>query len=151
MQLWEIESFLKMLLQRGLRLKVLFEKKQYNRLLRKKYRAFKAKLLNNLLETSDKNPNEFWKVVHKLKHKCNGDPCSIIAPQEWCESFHNLMNVRYDNNFEVDSMNNYINCNNDVLNADIIAEELFNAVKGLKNKKSCGSDEYKLYIICQHF
>lgn len=61
------------------------------------------------------------------------------------------MNVRYDNNFEVDSMNNYINCNNDVLNADIIAEELFNAVKDLKNKKSCGSDEYKLYIICQHF
>jgi hypothetical protein len=37
--------------QRGLRHKVLFEKKQYNKLLRKKYRAFKAKLLNNLLDT----------------------------------------------------------------------------------------------------
>ena len=45
--------------QRGLRHKVLFEKKQYNKLLRKKYRAFKAKLLNNLLDTSDKNPTEF--------------------------------------------------------------------------------------------
>jgi hypothetical protein len=37
--------------QRGLRYKVLFEKKQYNKLLRKKYRAFKVKLLNNLLDT----------------------------------------------------------------------------------------------------
>jgi hypothetical protein len=126
--------------QRGLRHKVLFEKKQYNKLLRKKYRAFKAKLLNNLLDTSDKNPTEFWKVVHKLKDKCNEDPSSTIAPQEWCKYFHNLMNVRYDNNFEVDSMNNYIQCNNDVLNVDITAEELFKAAKGLKNKKSCGFD-----------
>ena len=52
----------------------------------------------------------------------------------------NLMNVRYDNNFEVDSINNYIHCNNDVLNVDITAEKLFKAAKGLKNKKSCGSD-----------
>ena len=66
--------------QRGLRLKVLFEKKQYNKLLRKKHRAFKAKLLNNLLDTSDKNPTEFQKVVHKLKDKCNEDPSSTIAP-----------------------------------------------------------------------
>ena len=121
--------------QRGLRHKVLFEKKQYNKLLRKKYRAFKVKLLNNLLDTFDKNPTEFWKVVHKLKDKCNEDPSSTIAPQEWCKYFHNLMNVRYDNNFEVDSMNNYIHCNNDVLNVDITAEELFKAAKGLKNKK----------------
>lgn len=121
--------------QRGLRHKVLFEKKQYNKLLRKKYRAFNAKLLYNLLDTSDKNPNEFWKVVHKLKDKCNEDPSSTIAPQEWCKYFYNLMNVRYDNNFEVDSMNNYIHCNNDVLNVDMTAEELFKAAKGLKNKK----------------
>jgi hypothetical protein len=70
--------------------------------------------LNNLLDTSDKNPTEFWKVVHKLKDKCNEDPSSTIAPQEWCKYFHNLMNVRYDNNFEVDSMNNYIHWNNDL-------------------------------------
>ena len=153
MQLWEVELFLKMLLckknkktkhnkprhddeckiklrhvkglgrllnkspwQWGLRHKVLFEKKQYNKLLRKKYRAFKTKLLNNLLDSED--------------------PSSTITPQEWGEYFHNLMNVRYDNNFEMDSTNKYIHCNNDVLNVDITAEELFKAVKGLKNKKS---------------
>jgi hypothetical protein len=53
------------------------------------------------------------------------------------------MNVRYDNNFEVDSMNYYIHCNNDGLNVDITAEELFKVVKGLKNKQSCGS-----HVIC---
>jgi hypothetical protein len=52
------------------------------------------------------------------------------------------MNVRYDNNFEVDSINNYIHCNNDVLNVDITAEELFKAVKGLKNKKSLLFSKY---------
>jgi hypothetical protein len=57
----------------------------------------------------------FYFSVHKLKEKCNEDPSSTIAPQEWCTYFHNLKNVRYDNNFEVDSMNNYIHCNNDVL------------------------------------
>ena len=56
--------------------------------------------------------------------------------------------LRYDNNFEVDSMNNYIHCNNDVLNVDITAEELFKAVKGLKNKKKlCGSDHSHMYKV----
>jgi hypothetical protein len=32
--------------------------KQYNRLLRKKYRSFKAKMLNSVLEVSDKNPSD---------------------------------------------------------------------------------------------
>jgi hypothetical protein len=32
-------------------------------------------------------------------------------------------------------MNYYIHCNNDGLNVDITAEELFKVVRGLKNKK----------------
>ena len=47
----------------------------------------------------------------------------------------NMTKLLVYNNFDVDSMNNYIHCNNDVLNVDITAEELFKAAKGLKNKK----------------
>jgi hypothetical protein len=51
---------------KGLRLQVLYEKKQYNKLLRQKYRRFRAKLLNNMLEVSEKKPTEFWKIYDNL-------------------------------------------------------------------------------------
>jgi hypothetical protein len=54
---------------KSLRLKVMYEKKQYNILVRKKHRIFKSKLLQNLIESSDNNPTEFWKIVNLLKEK----------------------------------------------------------------------------------
>lgn len=48
---------------KGLRLQVLYEKKQYNKLLRQKYRRFRAKLLNNMLEVSEKNQQNFGKFM----------------------------------------------------------------------------------------
>ena len=49
---------------KGLRLQVLYEKKQYNKLLRQKYRRFRAKLLNNMLEVSGKkNQQNFGKFM----------------------------------------------------------------------------------------
>jgi hypothetical protein len=50
------------------------------------------------------------------------------------------MNVNYKNNFVVDGECKFVDCNNEILNADITAEELLKAVKSLKNKKSCCSD-----------
>ena len=46
-----------------LRLQVLYEKKQYNKLLRQKYRRFRAKLLNNMLEVSEKDQQNFAKFM----------------------------------------------------------------------------------------
>jgi hypothetical protein len=48
--------------------------------------------------------------------------------------------VNYKNNFVVDGECKFVHCNNEILNADITAEELLKAVKSLKNKKSCCSD-----------
>ena len=50
------------------------------------------------------------------------------------------MNVNYKNNFVVDGECKFVHCNNEILNADITAEELLKAVKSLKNKKCCCSD-----------
>ena len=46
-----------------LRLQELYEKKQYNKLLRQKYRRFRAKLLNNMLEVSEKDQQNFGKFM----------------------------------------------------------------------------------------
>ena len=43
------------------------EKKEYNKLIRKKHRIYKAKLLRNLLQASDNNPKEFWETFNLLK------------------------------------------------------------------------------------
>jgi hypothetical protein len=50
------------------------------------------------------------------------------------------MNVNYKNNFVIDGECKFVHCNNEILNADMTAEELLKAVKSLKNKKSCCSD-----------
>jgi hypothetical protein len=52
-----------------------------NRFLRKIYRSFKAKMLNSMLEVSDKNPSELWKIVNCFKDRSQ-DPSCNIAPQD---------------------------------------------------------------------
>ena len=48
---------------KGLRLQVIYEKKQYNKLLRQKYRRFRAKLLNKMLEVSEEKNNRILENV----------------------------------------------------------------------------------------
>ena len=106
----------------------------------KKHSIFKYTLLQNLIESSDNNPTEFGKIVNLLKEKnCEG-PSQNISPQEWYDYFNTLMNLKYDNNFNVTNICKYVDSNSDELNADITAEEVIKAVKSLKIKKSCGFD-----------
>jgi hypothetical protein len=43
--------------------------------------------LQKIVDAEDKNPNEFWKYVDKLKVKVNNDPSSNISPNEWLTYF----------------------------------------------------------------
>ena len=87
-----------------------------------------------------KKTTEFWKSYDNLKQTIKKDHSNNIASQEWYNYFYYLMNVSYKNNFVVDGECKFVHCNNEILNADITAEELLKAVKSLKNKKSCYSD-----------
>jgi hypothetical protein len=65
----------------------LYEKIQYNKILRKKYRNYKSKSLNFMLDASEKNHTEFWKILNSLKEK--GDyPSTSISPQDWFAYFN---------------------------------------------------------------
>ena len=123
----------------SLRLKVLYEKKKYNKLLRRKYRNFKAKLLGAMLDTSEENPSEFWRLVNSLKAN-REDPCNSISPHDWLSYFRELMNKKYDNNFSDCEECKYLHCNNELLNVDITAEDVQKAVKSLKLNKACSVD-----------
>ena len=85
---------------KNLRLKVLYEKRQYNKILRKKYRNYKSKSLNFMLDASEKNPTEFLKILNSLKGKSE-DPSTSISPQDWFAYFKDLMNKNYTSNYSV--------------------------------------------------
>ena len=128
---------------KALRINVLVKKKELIKLIRKKHRQFKQELLNKIVDSSEKNPEEFWKTLKTLKNKVEKDPSSNIMPSEWFDYFKNLMNVTHDNNFDNQSSSPctaFQDSNSELLNCNINADEVVRAMKSLKNKKSCGSD-----------
>jgi hypothetical protein len=128
---------------KNLRQKVAVYKIDFNRLTRKKHRIFKNNLLQKILDAEDKNPNEFWKYVDKLKVKVNNDLGSNISPSEWLKYFKHLMNIDQVNKFTDSSMNfaEFVeNYNMQLLNSNITTEEVLKAAKSLKNGKAGGPD-----------
>ena len=128
---------------KNLRQKVAVYKKYFNRLTRKKHRIFKNNLLQKIVDAEDKNPNEFWKYVDKLKVKVNNDPSSNISPNEWLTYFKHLMNIDQVNKFTDSSMNfaEFVeNYDMQLLNSNITTEEVLKAAKSLKNGKAGGPD-----------
>ena len=123
-----------------LRSKLFYEHKLYKRLVRKKHRAFKNKLLSNLMENEKKNPKDFWNTVNTLLKTNKGDASQDISSDIWIEHFKSLLNIDYSGNFP---RNDSINCsglNNSILNASITANEIQKSINSLKNGKSCGLD-----------
>lgn len=99
-----------------------------------------------MLDASEINPTEFWKILNSLKEKSE-DPSTSISPQDWFAYFKDLMNKNYASNYSVNDSCKYLHCNNDQLNSDITAEEMMNAVKHLENKKASGLDCISIEMI----
>lgn len=92
-----------------------------------------------MIDASDNNPNEFWKLVNSLKDK-RDDPSSNVSAQDWSAYFKKLMNKKYSTSYSASDVKECIENNNSILNNDISAEELVRAVKVIKNNKSTGLD-----------
>ena len=52
---------------KSLRHKVLSYKKEFNKLVRKKYRQFRHKMLKQIVDSNENSPDEFWRNIKKLK------------------------------------------------------------------------------------
>ena len=83
-----------------------------------------------MLDASEINLTECWKILNSLKEKSE-DPSTSISPQDWFAYFKDLMNKTYASNYSVNDSCKYLHCNNDQLNSDITAEEMMKAVKYL--------------------
>jgi hypothetical protein len=64
------------------------------------------KLLNSMLDASEINPTEFWKIWNSLKEKSE-DPSTSISPQDWFAYFKDLMNKNYASNYSVNDSCTY--------------------------------------------
>jgi hypothetical protein len=122
-----------------LRIKVYKLKKDFNKLTRKKHRLYRNILINRIVESEKNDPNEFWKTIDKLKNR-SSDPSSGISSHEWLTYFRDLMNVDYTISFEVLRNVSLGDYDSNILNSEIRAEEVYKAVKTLKNQKACGTD-----------
>jgi hypothetical protein len=58
-------------------------KKEFNKLVRKKYRQFRHKMLKQIVDSNENSPDEFWRNIKKLKKENYKDPSSNIQPKEW--------------------------------------------------------------------
>ena len=56
-----------------------------------------------MLDASEKNPTEFWKILNSLKKK--GEyPSTCISPQDWFAYFKELMNKNYTSKYSVNGL-----------------------------------------------
>ena len=114
-----------------MRLKVLQNKKELNKLVRKKYRQFRHTMLNKLVDSNANNPGELWKALNAIKKRDNKDPSSNIIQREWFYYFKKLMNMNYTNNFNINDIPKELqSC--ELLNKEILAEEVVLALRSLK-------------------
>ena len=66
-------------------------RKMYSKCCKRKYREFKASIIDKLDQLHDNDPNMYWSLLRKLKEDCNkSDPSEQITSGEWVNYFQNL-------------------------------------------------------------
>ena len=60
------------------------KRKEYKKLIKKMKRKFHNSMLEKIQNLSDRNPNEFWKLVNTIKTNKSSGACNEISPTEWC-------------------------------------------------------------------
>ena len=123
-------------------------KKHYRRLLKQKRKAYRDKLITDLEQMSDSNPEQYWKLLADLKNENNrsNKRCDPFLLEEWANYFKTLHSDKHTvtANRETQITQNVRNmelaptfCE---LDFTITQHEIKDALKRLKNKKSPGID-----------
>ena len=91
-----------------------------------------------MLQNENKNPKAFWESVNNLMEKHKQDSSSDICDEVWIKHFKDLLNANYEDRNESETFNQ---SDNNILNDSITSQEVMQAIKMIKNGKSCGVDE----------
>ena len=128
------------------------KKKAFKLLVRQKNRERKENLINKIIQSQDKNPELFWKLIKKQKggHSDNKE-MSPITNSKWELYFKSLHNTPLSDNSDT-LFNDFITkqlssvkleTKSDLLDSPITNEEILVAIRKLKTRKACGPDGIK--------
>ena len=128
------------------------KRNEYKKLIKTINRKFHNSLLDRIQNLSDKNPSEFWRLVHSIK-KNKATNKSEISPTEWHNYFENLNQFNDQeckDDHEVQIVNDYniwaVN-RNETLDRPISQEEICSSLKKLKNRKASSTDSLSNEVI----
>ena len=114
-----------------------------------KYKEMKNILLNKIVDSEERNPQVFWKLLSKLRNnrKNKDSPIPLCEWKQYFDTLHNEPMVEtQDKSFTDDIVNRLKGLaqdneqNVDLLAEEISLQELIEGIKKMKVNKSCGPD-----------
>ena len=133
---------------RDLQVKYFARGKAYNRTVKQKKKAYKQKLISNLNDALDKDPQMVWKMLRELKDSENaeGESKYQTSATKWINHLENLIsadvNVSHERKRQVATeLTNAVNDTQSAhLDHPITSAEVVQACRTLKNRKAPGKD-----------
>ena len=133
---------------RDLQVKYFARRKAYNRTVKQKKKAYKQKLISNLNDALDKDPQTVWKMLRELKDSENaeGESKYQTSATKWINHLENLIsadvNVSHERKRQVTTeLTNAVNDTQSAhLDHPITSAEVVQACRTLKNRKAQGKD-----------
>lgn len=130
-----------------LRQKYFSQRKQYNKMIKRKKNVFKNALVSKLHDVIEEDPSALWKTLRKLKDS-EDDGIKHLNPMNnsrWTEHLRKLIGdepqVNPDRREQVQNMFTGLTVtDNPLLDKRITMEEITRTIKRLKNNKSPGKD-----------
>ena len=121
--------------------------KEYKTIIKRKRKRYKAALVTKLHDMIEENPSVLWNTLQQLRESDNPGTqnTNYLNIRKWTEHLQQLIGTEPDVNperkIQIQQMADLLqNQNNPFLDKPILIEEIKNAIKKLKNKKSPGKD-----------
>ena len=113
--------------------------KAYKKEINKQYNAYRKDFISKLRSMKTKDPKSYWSLINKSTEK-QKSVVNKVALETFYDHFKNLSNENNEPDaFIFDIENVDINDNNE-LNRPFSEADILQAIKSLKNNKSCGTD-----------
>ena len=113
--------------------------KEYKNVIKQSISRFKTEKINKLKNLKNAKPREFWKIINSVDKKENN---SNVPLEDLYKYFKEINAEQYDDEIQENnesSTQEFIMLNEEI-NQAITANEIFSAIKSLKNNKSSGLD-----------